>query len=485
MAARTISAHRLVPQLGSATQAAPAYLGVAEGLRLLIEDGRIPVGVRLPSERELSLALGVSRTTIARAYDTLRENGHLHSRQGSGSVAALPGAPPPLRGRALELVSTTGDLRADPGDDVLDLTCAAMPAPVSTLAGYQRAVQRLPSYLGGTGYHPMGLTELRQLLAQRYTDRGVDTSADQIMITGGAVAALAVSTRALLGPGDRVLVEHPSYPNAIETLRRGGARIVALPMLPDGWDLPGAAATLRQSAPRAAYLIPDFHNPTGALLDDPGRAALGRELAATRTVALIDETLVDLAHDEHGRRPLPFAAHHEATITLGSASKTFWGGFRVGWLRAPSDQMAALMRARLTLDLGAPVLEQLALAELLRDHDAVLAERRTQITVARDTLVSALRERLPQWQFDVPAGGLNLWVRLPAPLCTPLVAAADRRGLVLAPGVQFAVEGTLEDRLRLPFTGLAPERYPEVVDRLALAWQDVAGSRRTPSPVIL
>jgi DNA-binding transcriptional MocR family regulator len=361
--------------------------------------------------------------------------------------------------------------------DVIDLTCASMSAPVGTVAAYERAMLELPRYLAGTGYHPLGLGSLREALADRFTERGLATTPDQIMVTSGALAGLAVTARALLSPGDRVLLESPTYPNAIDTLRRSGARPVALPLDRDGWDVGAADAALRQTAPRAAYLIPDFQNPTGALMPDAQRAALGEALAGTHTVGIVDETLVDLAHDADLAMPLPLAAHHARTVTLGGASKSFWGGLRVGWIRAPRELMPALVSARLTLDLGAPVLEQLVLADLLGHREQVAGERRTAVVATRDALVGALRSRLPQWRFRMPEGGLCLWVELPEALSTPLCAAADQRGVVLAPGAQFAVEGGMERFLRLPFTGHGPDVVDEAVERLALAWADAQSAR--------
>jgi len=184
-------------------------------------------------------------------------------------------------------------------------------------------------------------------------------------------------------------------------------------------------------------------------------------------------------HKLRDRLPLPLAAHHPRTITLGGASKSFWGGLRVGWIRAPRDLMATLVSARLTLDLGAPVLQQLFLTDLLGHREQIITERRTAIVSSRDALVGALRNRLPQWRFRMPEGGLCLWVELPEALSTPLCAAADQRGVVLAPGAQFAVEGGMERFVRLPFTGHSPEVVDEAVERLALAWDDAQSSRPT------
>ena len=458
--------------LGAALETTPAYRGLADAVRLLVADGRVPVGTRLPSERDLTSALGVSRTTVSRAYAELRDRGYLASRQGSGSVAALPGETSGRR-QGTALHPTSDQLVGD----VVDLTCASMSAPGGTVAAYERAMLELPRYLAGTGYHPLGLTSLREALADRFTERGLATTPDQIMVTSGALAGLAVAARALLSPGDRVLLESPTYPNAIDTLRRSGARPVALPLDRDGWDVDAADAALRQTAPRAAYLIPDFHNPTGALMPDAQRAELAGVLASTHTVGIVDETLVDLAHDPELVLPRPLGAHHPRTVTLGGASKSFWGGLRVGWIRAPRDLMAALVSARLTLDLGAPVLEQLVLTDLLAHREPIITERRSAIVSSRDALVGALRNRLPQWHFRMPEGGLCLWVELPDALSTPLCAAADQRGVVLAPGAQFAVEGGMERFVRLPFTGHPPEVVDEAVERLALAWDDAQSAR--------
>ena len=186
--------------------------------------------------------------------------------------------------------------------------------------------------------------------------------------------------------------------------------------------------------------------------------------------------MVDLAHDPALAMPRPLGAHHERTVTLGGASKSYWGGLRIGWVRAPRDLMATLVSARLTLDLGSPVVEQLVLLDLLARR-RLLAHRRSAVVASRDALVVALRERLPQWRFTVPDGGLCLWVELPEPLSTPLTVAADQRGVVLAPGSQFGVDGGLERFLRIPFTGHAADVVTDAVDRLALAWDDAVSGR--------
>lgn len=471
----SVSAPRLQALLGSSLDRSPAYLALADGLRLLVSDGRLPAGTRLPSERELTTRLGVSRTTVTRAYAVLRDRGYLSSRQGSGSVLRLPGAPGGHRDPLLDPRERSADS--------IDLTCAASPAPPGVAAAYEAAVAGLPAFLTGAGYFPSGVPALKEAIAARYTERGVPTAADQVVVTTGALAAVAVAVRALLHPGERVLVERPTYPNALATLRRSGARVASLAVDPTGWDSETLRRGVRAASARLAYLIPDFQNPTGALMGDEQRAELAGELRRTSTVPLVDETLAEMALDVDDL-PLPMAAHAPGAVSLGSASKAFWGGLRIGWLRAPQELVGALVSSRLSLDLGAPLLEQLALVELLERREEVLTHRREQLLASRQALATAVAERLPDWRFEVPPGGLALWCELPLPLSSALSAAAEQHGLLLAPAPGFAAEGGLERFLRLPYTH-SPEDLRTAVDRLAEAWQDAqrhrgASGRRAP-----
>jgi DNA-binding transcriptional MocR family regulator len=180
--------------------------------------------------------------------------------------------------------------------------------------------------------------------------------------------------------------------------------------------------------------------------------------------------------------PPPFASFARDAITIGSASKAFWGGLRLGWIRAPEARVAALTQSRLSLDLGAPVLEQLVLTRLLRDPEPILVANRERLREQRDRLAAALRSHLPEWRFRLPTGGLALWCELPAPLATGLVAEAERRGVVVAPGSVFAVEGGLERFVRIPWTRPA-EELEQAVLHLAEAWvvaRDVQDRRRRP-----
>jgi DNA-binding transcriptional MocR family regulator len=466
MTAPTVSAARTARLVGTLGAGRPAYRALADALRLAVADGRIAPGTRLPSERELTAALDVSRTTVTRAYAVLRDSGYLTSRRGSGSVASLP---------AGSSQRAAGPLfPADAAEGVIDLTCAATRAPAGVVEAYEQAVGQLPRYLAGAGYLTLGVPELREVVAERYTARGLPTTSDQVLVTSGAVAGIGIVLRALVDYGDRVVVETPGYPNTIDAARRGGARLVPLALDPDGWDVEESARTVRQSAATAALLIPDFHNPTGALMGDEDRAVLARALRQARTVPVIDETIAEVDLDG-GPMPLPFAAHDPRAITVGSSSKSHWGGLRTGWIRAPRTTLAGLVESRVTSDLGAPVLEQLVLLELMRVAPGLTPQRRDDLRASRDALVAALGVHLPELRFTAPRGGLFLWCELPHGIdATGVAVAAEQEGLLVAAGPRFAVSGGLERWVRLPYV-LAPEMMTEAVQRLARAVERVRG----------
>lgn len=459
MSTHSVSAARTARIVGTLTPGRPAYRALADALRLAIADGRIAAGTRLPSERELTASLDVSRTTVTRAYAVLRDTSYLTSRRGSGSVASLPSG---------SRVRGAGSLfPADPGEGVIDLTCAATRAPAGVVEAYERAVSQLPEHLAGAGYLTLGIPDLRAVIADRYTQRGLPTSPDDVLVTSGAVAGIGIVLRALLSHGDRVVVESPTYPNTIDALRRSGARLVPLAIDPDGWDATESARTIRAAGASLAVLIPDFHNPTGALMGDDARATLARALTASATIPVIDETIVEVDLDDADPIPLPFAAHDPRAICVGSSSKSHWGGLRTGWIRAPKGTLPALVEARVTTDLGAPVLEQLVLLELMRTHPGLSPQRRLDLRASRGALADALREHLPQISFRMPRGGLSLWCELPEDVdATSVAVAAEDAGLLVAAGPRFAVVGGLDRWIRVPFV-LPPEVMVDAVARLA------------------
>ncbi|MFI2612087.1 PLP-dependent aminotransferase family protein [Kitasatospora sp. NPDC018619] len=474
--ARLLATARL-PEPAAARR--PAYRTLAGQIRLLVTEGRLPVGARLPAERELATALAMSRTTVATAYETLRGDGYLRSRRGSGSWTALPeGAPPP--GEALHPVPP------DEQGRILDLGVAAPPAPQPWVGrAAARAVEQLPYYASGHGHYPTGIPVLREAVARRFTERGLPTTPDQILVTTGAMGGLHLVQRALLGRGDRVAVEAPSYAHTLQALRLTGARLVPVPYAwtpRPAWDLDEWRRVLRGAGPRVAYVIPDFHNPTGALVDEEQRRGLLAAARAAGSVVLADETTAELGWGVPESTPLPrptAALDRSAqVVTVGSAGKLLWGGLRIGWVRAAPALVRRLASERVYSDVATPVLDQLIAAELLGDPLPEVREH--QLAGLRATaraFAAALPERLPGWSFAVPPGGLSLWVSTGGLSGAALARAGERTGVRIASGNRFGSDGAFEHHIRLPLT-VPAATVPAAVERLAaLAARAADGGR--------
>jgi DNA-binding transcriptional MocR family regulator len=467
---RTVLAPALAALLGDGwRRPGEASHALADALRGLVVDGRLAARTRVPSERALAAELGVSRGSVSRAYDRLREDGFLLSARGAGSWLTLPAgggagggavAAPPLLGDD----EAAGAARPRP----LDLSIAALPAPDPLLAdAAARAAAALPRHLAGHGYAPAGLAVLRAAIAERLTARGLTTAPDEVLVTAGAQHALHLVLSLLAGPGDRVLVDAPAYPRTLAAIRGARARAVPVPLGDDGWDVDAWGGALRAAAPRLAVTVADFHNPTGLTMTAAAREAIAIACARAGTTLVIDETLAELRLDGP-RMPPPLGASGPpgTVITIGTMSKSAWAGVRVGWIRATARTVRELAALRASIDMASPVLEQLLATELLKSWDAVVASRLTLLRVRRKALYAALAQHAPSWSARRVHGGLSAWVRLPGPHATRLAAAAARAGILVVPGPAFSVDGTFEHHLRLPFT-LAPEDLDDAVARLA------------------
>ena len=468
MSSRRFGSQSLVRLLGNwqeSTSRTPIWRQLAEALRLLILDGRLALETRLPGERELAASLNISRTTVASALGQLREEGYLYSRQGSGSRIALPERPVEASAQKPDPLS-------------VNLAVAALSAGPEIHQAYSQALKIMPEHLSNTGYDQQGLALLREAIARRYSERGLPTRSDEVMIVNGALSGFALVLRLFTGPGDRVVVDAPTYPMALSAIQGASCRPVSVALPQQGWDCDGLAATIAQTAPRLAWLMPDFHNPTGRCMDSATRQRVADIAAQTRTTLVVDETMVDLWYDAPPPPPLAAFNPDAPVITIGSAGKSFWGGLRIGWIRAYSRTIASLVQARDSLDLGSPLLEQLACCWLLENEKGLLPSRRAMLATRRDMCGALMAEYFPHWRFTPPEGGLSFWVELPGMLATLFSVRAESRGIHIGTGTRFGLAGAFDRYLRLPFT-LSDEELRSAFTTLQPLWHSLTEQKES------
>jgi DNA-binding transcriptional MocR family regulator len=420
----------------------------------------------------------VGRSTVVAAYELLRAEGRIVRRQGSGTrVAGKPAAP------VRDAAGTPVFLHLlEPRDGVILLACAAPSAPPPEyVQACAEALPRLAAITDDIGYYPAGHPALRRAIAGYYAGRGVPTEPDEIVVTGGGQQALSLLARAFVRPGERVLVEVPSYPGALEAFREEAAVLCPLPVGLDGFE-----AAVRRHRPCLAYLIPTYHNPTGAVLPALHRRRLAAAAAAARVPLVDDEIVYHLGFPGEPEPPPPLAAYApESVISVGSLSKIVWGGLRIGWIRAPAPVAGRLARLRAVHDLGGNVLAQLAAAELVPQLDAL----RRRVAVTRQAgyrhLRAQLARQLPDWAVPSVRGGQTLWVRLPRGDGVSFAQAAIRHGVAVLPGPSLDASGGSAEYLRLHFVA-PPDVLTEAVRRLAAAWcgYDPPKTRVTAPPAL-
>ena len=467
----------LVPLIGDwSSGPGPLYSRLAQAMQSAIESGELTAGSRLPPERPLAEALAVSRTTVVLAYKGLRERGLVESRQGSGTwvprrAAVTRPLPRDETSRSF-LVESLTRAASDAPPDTIAFMGACLPGTGLALDEEWRAAEAEVAEIAcGTGYSPQGWPALRLKVAAHFEARGVPTTPDEILVTNGAQQAIDLVGRLLVGRGEAVVLEDPTYLGAIDAFTLAGARLLPVPVGRDGADIAALKRTTQQTTPALIYLVPSFHNPTGCLMPEGAR----REVAAlveTSGIALVeDESLADLSFGAEPPPPIAAFAPRAAVFTVGSLSKLFWGGLRVGWLRGPRALVARLTRLKVAADLSGSQLSQLLATRLLARRDEVARMRRRESRRRFERLTGLLRAELPDWSWSEPAGGLTLWVRLPAPAAVELARVAPRHGVSIVPGPVHSPSHGFADRLRLPYV-MDDAKLTEGIARLARAWQE-------------
>ncbi len=364
-----------------------------------------------------------------------------------------------------EMISFAGGL---PAPEVFPIEHVDM-ATRKVLA--ERGEQAL-QYGATEGYRP-----LRELLAQRMSSGNLQLTVDNILIVSGSQQGLDLLGRIMLDPGDRIVVEAPTYMGALQAWNSYGASYVMVPMDEQGMQTAYLEEVLQQD-PKFIYVLPNFQNPTGVTLTEERRHALVSKAQQYGIPIVEDDPYGELRFEgKHLPSLLQLAgewqeggAYRGNAIYLGTFSKIMAPGMRLGWVIAPSEVISKLVQAKQGVDLHTATFTQMIAYELLKDGflDEHVHLIRRVYQERRDAMLAAMEEYFPAGvKWTHPQGGMFLWVTLPEGSdATELLKQALEHNVVFVPGASFYPNGGVSNTLRLNYSHDKPERIQEGIERL-------------------
>ncbi|MGX6999402.1 aminotransferase-like domain-containing protein [Caballeronia sp. KNU42] len=429
---------------------------VMQAIRQRIAARTLAPGAKVPSIRGFAETLQVSKSTVVEAYDRLAAEGVIQSRRGSGFYVA--GHLPPL---SLAELGPRLDRVVDPfwvsrqsleaGANALKPGCGWLPASWLPEAGLRRALRSVAranaAVLADYGTS-LGLPALRQLLARRMADRGIEAAPDQIILTESGTQAIDLLCRLLLEPGDTVLVDDPCYFNFIALLRAHRAKVVSVPYTPAGPDIDLFAQALAEHRPRLYITNSALHNPTGATLS-PVVAHRLLKLADQSGLTIIEDDIFGDFEHESAPRLAAFDGL-ERVVHVGSFSKSLSASVRCGFIAVRRDWVERLIDLKIATSFGGGRLSGELILGVLKDgtyrkHMESLRERLSRSMGQTSTRLEALG--IEPW--IEPRGGMFLWCKLPEGLdATDVARRALAENVILAPGNAFSVAQSASRFLR-------------------------------------
>lgn len=482
-------------RLEEGPEAAPRFLRIARGLIAEIRRGRLVPGQRLPGSRALARELQVHRNTVLAAVDELKSQGWLTTSPWRGTFvsAELPEVSqgPSPRGLARLGFEPRELALSERGPEVMARGTLAMSGgspdprlvPVEALArAWRRVVRRGGQRLLEYG-SPAGHPGLRRALATFVANvRGVPARSENVLVTRGSQMALDLCARALLGPGDVVAVEAVGYAPAWDALKLSGSRLVSVRVDREGLDVDALEQLARRAPLRAVYLTPHHQYPTTVTMSAGRRLQLLR-LARSRRFAILED---DYDHEFHyeGRPVLPLASADDAGVVVyvGTLSKVLAPGLRLGFMVAPSELLERLVSLRAVMDRQGDHPMEAAVADLLDDGELQRHVRKMRLAylARRGALLDGLGGLGPDFSFDVPPGGIGVWLR-----GGNLVAferwrqACAAQGVLLAPGARYVFGREPLAATRVVFSRYSVAELRRATGVMRAAWHAVSPNSKT------
>ena len=448
----------------------PLYEEVANKIVQMIDSGTLAVGSRAPSVRSLASQLKVSISTVVAAYRFLEDLGRLQVRPQSGFyVRALrrEAVKEPKMSRPPETASavTVGDLRlllltefAQPGTIALGAANGAV-SDWSTKAVHSmmNSISRSQPLLSASYPPPAGISALRRQVARWYVHAGCTLAAEDVVITSGALEAIHLCLRAVTQPGDAVAIESPTYWGILQTVEMLGLKALEIPTHPrTGPSLDALEVVLSQNLVKAVVLIPTVHNPLGSIMPEESRREVVAMIRKANVPLIEDDIYADLVFEParpRACRSFDQGPESESLVMVcGGFSKTVAPSLRIGWC-APGRWTKEVTRMKAWLNIAAPMLPQLALAQFMEEGGYERHLRKVTTIYRRqvDRMSELVAEHFPRdTRITRPQGGFLLWVELPKHInSVDLHHRAMQSGISICPGIVFSATGKYDNCVRI------------------------------------
>jgi len=445
------------------------YEQLANSIAQSIQEGVLCRGDKLPSVRQASVSRDVSAATVLEAYYLLEARGLITARERSGyfvtgGAVNMPSSPAPMIESQLE--STEVDvselvfevLESIRLKNVVPLG-SAFPSPLlfprANLAKTMASSVQIMDPWASVDNLSAGDINLRRQIALRYMIDGLHVTADEIVVTNGALEALNLCLMAVARPGDTILIESPTFYAALQSIERIGLRAVEIPSHPkDGIDLAAMERAIVQHQPKACWLMTNFQNPLGSLLSNEKKQALVALITKYQLPLIEDDVYGELYFGD--KRPVPAKAFDTDGLVMhcSSFSKCLAPGYRVGWV-APGRFIKTVARLKLTTTISASVPAQVGIAKYLQKggYDKHLRNLRHALLVNQIKFVEAIERYFPAGTcLTLPQGGYFLWVKLPDNVnALELHKLALNNGISIAPGPIFSAQRHFTSYIRLNY----------------------------------
>ncbi len=321
-----------------------------------------------------------------------------------------------------------------------------------------------------------GFPQLRKAISDRLNRQGGSTTPDDLLITNGSQQGLDLIAKVLINPSDVIVVENPSYLAALQAFGFYEAQFAVVESDDEGMIVDDLEAIVLQNSPKMLYVVPNYNNPTGRTLTLSRRIELVRLAQKYRFIILEDNPYGELCFDGD---PLPSLAsldNQGVVVSLGTFSKTFAPGLRVGWLSGPTKLVKAMTVAKQSTDLHTSSISQRVIAHLLAtfDYEGHIAQLRKVYGERAQAMISTLETALPKGsKWSRPKGGMFVWVQLPTGYDTDrILEMAIENKIAFVPGRSFFANEPQIECMRLNFSNQPVEKITEGIKRLGLILQD-------------